>query len=255
VTDIFREVEEEVRRERFEQLWKKYGDYIIAGAALLIIAAAGFQLWRVYQQREQAKASATYAIASQMLDGGAAGSAALTFDKLAQTAPGGYAKLALLQKANSLLAAGNVTQAVDVYKQVAAKGDPLLAPVARIRAAWASVDTAPRSDIDVLLKPLLDQTSPWHPMAREIIAYSDYRSGATAKAQAEFLAISKDKDAPPAVRRRSEVMAGYLAAGGDQNFGTVPPPPAPPQIQAQPQTGAAAPQTAPAPPTQGAKPK
>jgi hypothetical protein len=248
VTDIFREVEEEVRREHYAELWKKYGDYVIAGAALLVIAAAGIQLWRIHEQQEQAKASATYAIASQMLDGGAAGSAALTFDKLAQTAPGGYAQLALLQKANALYAAGNIPQAVEAYKQVAAKGDPLLAPVARIRAAWATVDSAPRSDIDVLLKPLLDQTSPWHPMAREIIAYDDYRAGAMAKALTEFQAISRDKDAPSAVRRRSEVMATFLAAGGDQNFGTVPPPPAPP---ANAQNGAA-PQTAPA---QGTKPQ
>lgn len=248
MTDIFREVEEEVRREHYAELWKKYGDYVIAGAALLIIAAAGIQLWRIHEQREQAKAAATYAIASQMLDGGAAGSAALTFDKLAQTAPGGYAQLALLQKANALYAAGNLPQAIETYKQVAAKGDPLLAPVARVRAAWASVDSAPRSDIDALLKPLLDQTSPWHPIAREILAYDDYHNGAFAKAQGEFLAISKDKDAPSAVRRRSEVMAGYLAAGGDQNYGTVPPPPAPP---ANAQNGAA-PQTAPA---QGAKPQ
>lgn len=247
MTDIFREVEEEVRRERYAELWKKYGDYVIAAAALMIIAAAGIQLWRIHEQQEQAKASATYAVASQMLDGGAAGSAALTFDKLAQTAPGGYAQLALLQKANALYAAGNTAQAIDTYKQVAAKGDPLLAPVARIRAAWATVDSAPRSDIDTLLKPLLDQTSPWHPMAQEIIAYDDYRNGATAKAMSEFQAISKDKDAPPAVRRRSEVMAGYLVAGGDQNYGTVPPPPPP----ANPQNGAA-PQTAPA---QGAKPQ
>jgi len=248
VTDIFREVEEEVRRERYAQLWKKYGDYVIAGAALLIIAAAGIQLWRIHVQQEQAKASATYAIASQMLDGGAAGSAALTFDKLAQTAPGGYAQLALLQKANALYASGNTAQAVETYKQVAAKGDPLLAPVARIRAAWATVDMAPRSDIDTLLKPLLDQTSPWHPMAREIIAYDDYRNGATAKARSEFQAISKDKAAPTAVRRRSEVMASYLAAGGDQNFGTVPQPTAPPAGAGS----GAAPKTAPA---QGAKPQ
>jgi len=248
VTDIFREVEEEVRRERYAELWKKYGDYVIAGAALLIIAAAGIQLWRIHEQREQAKASANYALASQMLDGGASGAAALSFDKLAQTAPGGYAQLSLLQKANALYATGNVAQAVETYKQVAAKGDPLLAPVARIRAAWATVDSAPRSDIDALLKPLLDQTSPWHPMAREIVAYEDYRAGATAKAQTEYQAISKDKDAPSAVRRRSEVMAEYLAAGGDQNYGTVPPPPAPPAAA---QNGAA-PQTAPA---QGAKPQ
>jgi hypothetical protein len=227
VSDIFREVEEEVRRERFEKLWKKYGDYVIAGAALIVIAAAGIQLWRIYEQRQQAKAAATYSAASQMLDAGAATAAAATYAKLAQTAPGGYAQLALLQKGNALYAAGNIPEAIETYKQVAAKGDPLLAPVARIRAAWATVESAPRSDLDALLKPLLDPASPWHPMAQEIVAYADYRTGNTAKALAEFQRLSKDPNSPPAVRRRADVMATYLAAGGDQNYGTVPPPPKP----------------------------
>jgi hypothetical protein len=224
VTDIFREVEEEVRRERFEQLWKKYGDYVIAGAALIIIAAAGIQLWRVYEQRERIKASMTYSVAQQMLDAGAATAAASTFGKLADTGPSGYSELALLQKGNALYAAGNVSEAVDVYKQVAAKGDPLLAPVARIRAAWATVESAPRSDLDTLLKPLLSPAGAWSPMAREVEAYADYRAGDTAKAQAEFKSISQDSQAPQAVRHRSEAMATYLAAGGDAEFGTVPPP-------------------------------
>jgi len=250
VTDIFREVEEDVRRERFEQLWKTYGDYVIAAASLIIIAVAGFQLWRYYQQRQQIQASVNYAAASQMLDGGAAGSAAITFAKLAETAPGGYAQLALLQKANALYASGNATQALDTYKQVAAKNDPLLAPVARIRAAWATVETAPRSDIDVLLKPLLDPASPWHAMAREIVAFHDYKNGAPAKALAEFRAIAADSDAPKNVKLRSQAMVTYLAAGGDANFGTVPVPPLV-KAPAAPPDGAAPPTV----PAQGPKPQ
>ena len=224
MTDIFREVEEEVRRERFEQLWKQYGDYVIAGAALIVIAAAGIQLWRVYEQRQTAKASATYLAAQQLLEMHQAGAAASVFSKLAETAPGGYSKVSQLEKGNALYAAGNVPEAVEIYKQVAASGDPLLAPVARIRAAWASVDIASRSDIEALLKPLLEQSSPWRPMAHEILAYADYKSGATAKALEEFRAVAGDPNAPSAARQRSQAMATYLAAGGDQNFGTVPPP-------------------------------
>ncbi len=224
MTDIFREVEEEVRRERFEQLWKKYGDYVIAGAALIVIAAAAFQLWRVYEKRQQTRAAETFVAAVDMLQGRQAGSAAIVFAKVAQTAPGGYAQVALLEKANALYAAGNIPEAVETYKQVAAKGDPLLSSVARIRAAWVTVETAPRADTEALLKPLLDQKNPWHPMAHEILAYADYQSGATNKALAEFRAIAADPDTPSAVRGRTHAMAIYLAAGGDKNYGTVPPP-------------------------------
>ncbi len=240
MTDIFREVEEEVRRERFEKLWKDYGDYIIAGAALVVIAAAAFQLWRVYEKRQTAKASETFTIAQQLLQQGQAGAAATTFSKLAETAPGGYAQLSLLDKANALYASGNVPEAVDIYKQVAAKGNALLAPVARVRAAWATVDTAPRSDIETLLQPLSGDASPWHPVAREILAYSDFHSGAMSKALQEFRAIAKDPNSPGAVRQRCDAMATFLAAGGDANFGTVPPLPA---------------ETHPASPAQGASPQ
>jgi len=41
MSDIFQEVEEDVRKERYEQLWKKYGNYIIGAAAILVIAVGG----------------------------------------------------------------------------------------------------------------------------------------------------------------------------------------------------------------------
>ena len=70
MSDIFREVEEEVRRERFEQIWKQYGDYIIAGVALIIIAIAGFELWQRYEENQKLKASETFIAAQQLAETG-----------------------------------------------------------------------------------------------------------------------------------------------------------------------------------------
>jgi len=49
VSDIFSEVEEEVRRERWEKLWKNYNGVIIAAAAIIVTAVAGWQAWDRYQ--------------------------------------------------------------------------------------------------------------------------------------------------------------------------------------------------------------
>jgi hypothetical protein len=99
-----------------------------------------------------------------------------------------------------------------------------LAAVARIRAAWATVDTAPRSEIETLLAPLTDQSSAWRFTAGEILAYADYRAGAYAQAQREFAAIAADKNASDTVRGRTKAMADFMNAGGDKNFGNVPKP-------------------------------
>jgi hypothetical protein len=228
VTDIFREVEEDVRRERYEQLWKKYGDYAIAGAALIIIAVAGFQLWRVYDQRARAKASDEYMVAEQLFEAGQASEAAEAFAKLQKTAPGGYAAIAKLQVADSMQAAGNVADAISVYKQIIAGKDDMLGAIARIHAGWAIVDTASKSDVENLVSPLTASSSPWHAMAREILAYADYRTGDTQNALREYQDLLNDPNAPPQLRVRSEVMATFLKAGGDKNYGTVPEPSAPP---------------------------
>jgi hypothetical protein len=238
VTDIFREVEEEVRRERLENIWKEYGDYIVAAAALLILAAAGFRLWTYYEARERARASDEYLAAEQLMESGQSRAAAQTFARLGQNAPGGYAKLAQLQGANALSSSGNTAEALAIYRKLASDNDEMISSIARLRAAWIVVEGAPKSEVESLIGPLAGETSPWKPVAREILAYADYHAGAIKQAQAEFDALAKDGKSPSGVRGRSRAMAIFLAAGAGQNVGNVPMPQVPPSSAAPGQPGA-----------------
>ena len=249
MSDIFREVEEDVRRERVEKLWKEYGDYIIAGVALLVIAIAGYQLWRHYEDQQRLKASDNYAIAEQIFESSSAEAAQQAFGKLAKEAPGGYAAVARLQQANALLVSGKRDDAVALYKQIANGDDSLLGAVARLRAAWATVDFAPKAEIQTLLAPLTDPTNGWRFMAREVLAYDDYRLGNFKQAMGEYEKLGADANAPTGVRQRAMAMAVYLKAGGDANVGTVPPPSAPTPQQQAPAV------TAPAPDMNGSTPQ
>jgi hypothetical protein len=225
VTDIFREVEEDVRRERFAKLWKEYGDYAIALVAVIVIAVMGYQLWQRYESGQRLKASAAFNAAEQMAETGNSAVAAQSFAQLAKDSPGGYAAVAHLAEADALLASGNRSEALALYESIAAKDDALLGAVARIRAGWASVETAPQSDLQTLLAPLTDPTSPWRYVAREILAYSDYHAGRTQQAQREFQALGAQSDAPAGLRSRAQAMASLIKTGGEKDEGTVPPPP------------------------------
>ena len=126
-----------------------------------------------------------------------------------------------------MMVAGNQADAVLLYKQIANDKDPILAAIARIHAGWAIVDSAPRSEVEGLVAPLTDSTNPWHSMAREVLAYADYRSGAIQAALHEYQALVNDPNAPSQLRVRCDVMATFIKAGGDKDYGTVPPPPTP----------------------------
>ena len=221
MTDIFREVEEDIRRERLQKLWKQYGDYIIAGASVIVLGVAGYKFWQFYEVKQTLKASNEYVAAMQMSEGANNAQAALVFAKIARQAPSGYAETAKLAQADALQASGKTTDAIALYKSIADKDKNELGAVARLRAAWAEADTASRADLQTLLQPLFDPASPWRFMAREILAYSDFRDGRTKQAEDEYQSLSREADAPASLRQRAEAMAALMRSG---DFGTVPPP-------------------------------
>ncbi len=223
MSDIFREVEEEVRRERFEQIWKQYGDYIIAAVAVVIIAIAGFELWQRYEANQNLKASDTLIAAQDLAESGNVVKSSEALATLARRAPGSYDKIARLSHAEALLASGQRMEAVAIYKSVAADDSGPIGSLALLRAGWAMADSAPRTDLASLLAPLTDPKSPWRHPAHEVLAYADFHAGNTRAAQTEFAMLGDDKDAPESLRRRAAAMASFLKNGGMANFGTVPP--------------------------------
>jgi hypothetical protein len=222
VTDIFHEVEEEVRRERYAQLWKKYGDYVLALAALIVVAVAAWQLWQRYQSNQHIEASNAYIVALETQD---PVKSAAAFAKLAQTAPGGYARISHMQEANRLLAAGRHDQAIALYRKLTTQSDPLFAGIARLRLGWAEADTMSEKDMQTLLAPLTDPANAFHYMANELLAYVDFRLGKVTDAQKAYRLLANDPATPDGIKGRATAMADFLGAGGDRNVGTVPPPP------------------------------
>jgi hypothetical protein len=177
LSDIFQEVEEDVRRERFEQIWKQYGDYIIAGVALVLIAIAGFELWQRYEENQKLKASETFIAAQQLADAGNINQASAAFEVVSKNAPDGYAKMARLSQAGVLEVDGQRGEALMILKSVAKDDTGLIGSIARLRAAWILAVDGPRADMDSMLAPLTDPTSPWRFTAREVMAYADYHAG------------------------------------------------------------------------------
>jgi hypothetical protein len=242
VSDIFREVEEDVRRERFEKLWKVYGNYIIVALVLLFAGIGGWQLWQRHDQQEREKVSDAFVAAQRISNPQTAAGA---FVDLARTAPKGYSAVARLSQAGAMLASGQRNEAIDLYKQIAAADSGPIGSVARLRAAWALAETASRSDLADLLKPLDQPGSAWRENADEVLAYADYRAMDTKSALTKYTALSLDPESPDALRNRARAMAAFLKNGGAITYGSVPADavPVPPQAPAA-QT--AAPATPPA---------
>jgi hypothetical protein len=211
VADIFQEVDEEVRRERLEQLWKQYGNYIIA-ALILVLACIG--AWRGYvywQERKAAEAGAAYEAASMLADEGKRTEAQAAFAKLASDGTAGYRTLARFREA-AQLGSSDPKAAVAAYDALAADANlgRSLQDLAAVRAGLLLVDTAPYQELRTRLEPLTASDRPFRHSARELLAFGAWRGGDNAAARQWIDAVIADPDTPSTIRSRVDVLAALM---------------------------------------------
>jgi hypothetical protein len=212
MSDIFQEVEEDVRRERYEQLWKKYGNYIIAAAVILVLAVAGYQAWSAYDVSQRQQVSDQYQEAQTIAAGGDAAKAEAQFAELSKSGYFGYATLSKFNLVSAYLAQGKRDPAIALLHELTESSDEAAASVARLRLAWAEADAKPRAEIEVILQPLTVAENPWRFAANEVLAYVELRAGSRAQAEADYLSLSQEPQAAPGLRQRAAAMLQYLKA-------------------------------------------
>jgi hypothetical protein len=213
LTDLFREVEEDLRRERLKQLWDKYGVYV-AGLALGIVLAASIIVgWQAWQRSRSETASTRYEELVAQAAKETPAEAAVTLGKFAESAPAGYAALARLRQAAALVEAGDAKEAAKVYDEIAASSGaaPILRGMATIKGSLILLDTLGYDEMKTRLAPLKAADSPWRASAHEISGLSAYKAGKYAEAQADFDAIVNDPGASAGLRDRAHVMQALIA--------------------------------------------
>jgi hypothetical protein len=219
VVDIFDEVDEELRAERAQQLLKRYGGLIVAGALVIVGAVAGWQGWRWYEARQDQAAAIEYLAAMNLTNATAAGSSEATraaataaFAKLATAAPDGYATLARLREAALKADSGDLPGAVALWDQVAGDSstDPLLRDLASLLWAQHQIDTGDPALLESRLKALAAPDNPWRSLAKEQLALLDLRQGKTDQAKTTLRQLAQDTTAPNGVRGRASGLLTRL---------------------------------------------
>ncbi|MHC8509838.1 MAG: tetratricopeptide repeat protein [Rhodospirillales bacterium] len=214
---LLREIQEELREERFAKLWKRYGRAVLAAAAVLVAGVAAAQWYQDRALKSRLADSARYDAAGEMLREGGGEAARTAFESLAADAGDGYALLARLRAAQLAAAEGDIAGARAAFLSVADDDseDALYRRLAAYRAAvmGMALKTSPET-LRTELAPLTVEDSPWRLLARELLAMIDLETGAMTEARTAFQAIIDDAAATPAMRVRAETALSVLVKGG-----------------------------------------
>jgi hypothetical protein len=218
LADIFNEVDEEVRRERLQKLWERYGIYVIALAILIV---AGMAAWRGYvwwDGKRAAAAGAAFESALTLSEEGKHAEADAAFAKIAAEAPAGYRLLARFRAAAEA-AQTKPQDAVKAFDALAADSSigPTLQDLAAVRASMLLVDSAPLAEMKRRLDPVAEPGHAFRHTARELLALSAWRNHDFTAARHYLDQIAGDGETPPGTRARADVLSALIAADGGKS--------------------------------------
>ena len=215
MSDIFREVDEEVRREQLKKLWDRYGSYAVAAAVLIV---AGIAAWRGYgwwEARRAAEAGAAFEAASTLADAGKHSEAEAAFARIVSDGTSSYRHLARVREAAEL-AHTDAKAAISVYDRIAADNavGPVLQDLAGVRAAAILINDGAFAEAERKLEPLAAGDRTFRHTARELLVLAMWRTGNAAATKRWVDMIMSDAQTPPATRSRVEILMALGAGEG-----------------------------------------
>lgn len=218
MSDLFREAEDELRKETAENVAKRVAPFAIGALVLALAAGGGWQFYQSQQAKSAESASVAYDAAMSKLQAGdlAGGEAALA--ALAKTAPAGFAAQATLQRGAVLQEQGKAAEARAVF-EAAAKSikDDDLAELAALRAAYIAADSETREQLTARLKPIIDRKGAFAPLARELAAARAWEAGDVTAARTAYGLLQLDLNAPEGVRQRASQAIAVIDAGATKS--------------------------------------
>ena len=225
MTDLFEEVEEQLRSDRYRALARKAAPWVLALLAAALVAALAVWGWQQYRQQTTDKASEQYAAGLSAFAQGDRGKAVQLWGEVAKSSSKAYKSLALMQLGGAKLATGkpdDTKAAVALFDQAAAAApDDVLGDAARLKSAFAILDTAPFSEVEGRLAPLMKDGHPYRVQAREALAFAKLMKGDTAGARGDFVVITGTLDAPDGARQRAQAAMGLIDSGSAKSVPAV----------------------------------
>ena len=211
MSELFDEVDEDVRRDQLKKLWDQYSIYIVATALLIIASVGGWRGYQYLEVKKAAEAGAAFDKAVELSDANKHAEAEAAFADLAAKAPSGYRVLARLRTATEV-ASRDQQAAAKMFDEIAADRSVGAAErdLARIRAAQLLLEKSTYPDMKQRLEAAAAPGATFRHTARELLALSAWRTNDSAATRQWLDLIANDGESPPNLRSRAEALQALL---------------------------------------------
>ncbi|RED53575.1 tetratricopeptide repeat protein [Aestuariispira insulae] len=212
MADIFDEIEEDLKRDRMGDAWKKYGNYVYVAIALIIAVTAGYKYWDYHNKTRMVEQANQLDQALVTARSGEVDTALAALEQVSSESDAGYRLLAELRQASLLLDENQTAKAVAIYERIASddKIDPIYRGLGTVLAVMHADETSDTAVLMEKLAPQLEAGATWRYTALELAAGLALRAGDKDQAIGHIKTIVDAAEAPEGVRARATELLRAL---------------------------------------------
>lgn len=216
MSDIFREVDEDLKQERLQNLWKKYGSYLIGSIVGVILCVSGYTYFDYTQTQKLKSEQLAFEKAifeSQNIETDQALAKLEAFEKEADK---NYQILTYFYKAHYLQKKKDNAQAFKVYSDIYShkSADQSFKHLALIFGGQllTKIEAASdKKDIILGLENLSKGNSRWKYLALELLALENIKQGNNEKARQFVTQLIEDANSPHSSKMRAKEIKHLLS--------------------------------------------
>ena len=212
MSNLFNEIDEDLRQDKLKTLWNKYRAAVFT---FVIVIALGLTSSEFYQYWSTSKEKNSGLIFSEIIDNIIQGDIQLAqdnIDKLSNEGTKNYKSYALVLKSDLLLSQGNLIEVEKIYDEIIdTTNNSLLKNLAILKLSYIKVDNYSFDQMNQELGDLLgDKTLGL--FAHEILAMSAYKNEVYDKGIASLEIILSDERTTNNMFDRAQMMLKVLSS-------------------------------------------
>ncbi|MBL6769864.1 MAG: tetratricopeptide repeat protein [Rhizobiales bacterium] len=212
MSNLFNEIDEDLRQDKLKTLWNKYRAAVFT---FVIVIALGLTSSEFYQYWSTSKEKNSGLIFSKIIDNIIQGDIQLAqdnIDKLSNEGTKNYKSYALVLKSDFLLSQGNLIEVEKIYDEIIdTTNNSLLKNLAILKLSYIKVDNYSFDQMKQELGDLLgDKTLGL--FAHEVLAMSAYKNEVYDKGIASLEIILSDERTTNSMFDRAQMMLKVLSS-------------------------------------------
>ncbi|ESW65475.1 membrane protein [Mesorhizobium sp. LSHC422A00] len=213
---FIREVNDEIRREKAQVLWDRFGPAILVLAVLVVLGTAAFVGYRYWDETRANRSGDAFSQALKLANDGKSDESLTALEQLEKDGYGAYPLLARMRAATVKADKGDFAAAVADFDGVAADTaiPQGIRDMARLRAALLLVDHGSFADVSSRVEALTADNNTLRHTAREALGLAAWKEGKTQDALKLFDQIAADDGAPRNARQRATLMSELIRGSG-----------------------------------------